>query len=54
MEAGIVDPVKVVRSSLQNAASAVGMFLTTECVVANKPEESKPQGGMPQMPQMGF
>ncbi len=40
MEVGIVDPVKVVRSSLQNAASAVGMFLTTECVVANNPELS--------------
>jgi len=53
MESGIVDPTKVVRSALQNAASAAGMFLTTECVVAEKPEEkSSPAGGMPQMPQM--
>ena len=55
MESGIVDPVKVVRSSLQNAASAAGMFLTTECVVAEKPEENKNPamaGQMPQMPQM--
>ncbi len=53
MESGIVDPTKVVRSALQNAASAASMFLTTECVVATKPEEkSSPAGGMPQMPQM--
>ena len=55
MESGIVDPVKVVRSSLQNAASAASMFLTTECVVAEKPEENKNpalSGQMPQMPQM--
>jgi len=50
MKAGIVDPTKVVRSSLQNAASAASMFLTTECVVAEKPEEKKEQ--QPQMPQM--
>jgi len=37
--AGIVDPTKVVRSALQNAASAASMFLTTECVVAEKPAE---------------
>ena len=49
MESGILDPTKVVRSALQNAASAAGMFLTTECVVAEKKEE---KGGMPQMPQM--
>lgn len=56
MESGIVDPVKVVRSSLQNAASAAGMFLTTECVVAERPQEKNTPagggGGMPQMPQM--
>ncbi len=48
MKSGIVDPTKVVRSALQNAASAASMFLTTECVVAEKPEEKK--GEMPQMP----
>jgi len=56
MESGILDPVKVVRSSLQNAASAAGMFLTIECVVAEKPEENKNPAmagqQMPQMPQM--
>jgi chaperonin GroEL len=50
MEAGIVDPVKVVKSSLQNAASAVGMFLTTECLVVSKPEENN----TPTMPPMGY
>ncbi len=54
MENGIVDPVKVVRSALQNASSAAAMFLTTECVVAEKQEENKggpamPMGGMPGM-----
>ena len=38
MAAGIADPVKVTRSPLQNAASIAGLFLTTEAVVANKPE----------------
>ncbi|MDD5145983.1 MAG: chaperonin GroEL [Candidatus Pacebacteria bacterium] len=49
--AGIVDPVKVVRSALENAASAASMLLTTEAVVAEEPEEKKSQ--MPGMPQMG-
>ena len=38
MAAGVTDPVKVTRSALQNAASIAGLFLTTEAVVANKPE----------------
>ena len=38
MEAGIVDPTKVTRSALQNAASVAAMFLTTEAVVADLPE----------------
>ncbi|MDP9806192.1 chaperonin GroEL [Trueperella bonasi] len=42
LAAGIADPVKVTRSALQNAASIAGLFLTTEAVVANKPE---PAGG---------
>lgn len=50
MQAGIVDPTKVVRSALENASSAAAMFLTTEAVVAEKPEEKKP---MPQMSSMG-
>jgi len=53
INAGIVDPVKVTRSALQNAASIGGMILTTECLVTDKPEEKKdmpampPGGGMP-------
>jgi len=50
MEKGIVDPTKVVRSALENAASAASMFLTTEAVVAEKPEEEK--GKTPAMPPM--
>ena len=38
MEAGIVDPTKVSRSALQNAASVASMILTTEALVADKPE----------------
>ncbi|MFS8512883.1 MAG: chaperonin GroEL [Planifilum fulgidum] len=41
IKAGIVDPAKVTRSALQNAASVAAMFLTTEAVVADKPEEEK-------------
>ncbi len=50
LKAGINDPVKVTRSALQNAASIAGLFLTTEAVVADKPEPvapaAAPQGGM--------
>jgi len=47
LKAGIIDPVKVTRSALQNAASIAGLFLTTEAVVADKPEPAKaPAGGM--------
>ncbi|MGQ4494410.1 chaperonin GroEL [Dermabacteraceae bacterium P13077] len=46
LKAGIIDPVKVTRSALQNAASIAGLFLTTEAVVADKPEPVKaPAGG---------
>ena len=41
LEAGIVDPAKVTRSGLQNAASIAGMVLTTECIVVDKPEKDK-------------
>jgi chaperonin GroEL len=50
MKAGIIDPTKVVRSALQNAASVASLLLTTECMVADKPDEGKggaPGGGMP-------
>ena len=47
LAAGIVDPAKVTRSGLQNAASIAGMVLTTECIVADMPEkkEAAPAGG---------
>jgi chaperonin GroEL len=44
---GIIDPTKVTRSALQNAASIAGMVLTTECLIADKPEEKKDSPGMP-------
>ena len=54
VEAGIVDPTKVTRSALQNAASVAAMFLTTEAVVADLPEPQAPMGGgMPDMGGMG-
>ena len=37
---GIIDPAKVTRSTLQNAASIASMVLTTECIIVDKPEES--------------
>ena len=51
IEAGIVDPTKVTRSALQNAASIAGVFLTTEAAVADIPQEEKPPvgAGMPGM-----
>jgi chaperonin GroEL len=52
MDAGIVDPAKVVRSAIQNAASIASLFLTTEAVVAEKPEEDKKFPGMGDMPPM--
>ena len=47
IKAGIVDPAKVTRSAIQNAASIGGMILTTECLVTDKPEEKKDMPGMP-------
>ena len=44
IETGIIDPVKVTRSALQNAASVASLILTTEAVVANKPEPAAPAG----------
>jgi chaperonin GroEL len=41
----VVDPVKVTRSALQNAASIAGMLLTTEVLVADKPEPPEPAAG---------
>ncbi|MDE7396360.1 MAG: chaperonin GroEL, partial [Muribaculum sp.] len=50
MQSGVIDPAKVTRVALENAASIAGMFLTTECVIADKKEENPapamPAGGM--------
>ena len=48
--AGIIDPTKVTRFALQNAASVAGLLLTTEAMVAEKPEKKKAAPGMPPMP----
>ncbi len=50
-KAGIVDPAKVARVALENAASIAGMFLTTECLIVDKPEPEpmSPMGGAPGM-----
>lgn len=49
-EAGVIDPTKVSRVALENAASVAGMFLTTECAIAEIPEPAAapamPAGGM--------
>jgi len=47
VKSGIVEPAKVTRSALQNAASIAGLFLTTEAVVADKPEKDKAPAGAP-------
>ncbi|MGP0223489.1 MULTISPECIES: chaperonin GroEL [unclassified Paenarthrobacter] len=53
LAAGVNDPVKVTRSALQNAASIAGLFLTTEAVVADKPEKNAPAPGGDEMAGMG-
>ena len=53
LAAGIIDPAKVTRSALQNAASIAALFLTTEAVVADKPEPAGAAGGAPDMGDMG-
>ena len=47
LKAGIPDPTKVTRSALQNAASIAALFLTTEAVIADKPEKEGAAAGMP-------
>ena len=55
-KAGVIDPTKVSRVALENAASIAGMLLTTECVVADKPKEEAAHnhGGAPDMGGMGY
>ncbi len=47
VKAGVIDPTKVVRTALQNAASVAGLLLTTNAMIADKPEEKGAGGGMP-------
>ncbi len=53
LKAGIIDPAKVVRSALQGAASVAGLLITTEAMIADKPEPKKAGGGGGGMPDMG-
>src|SRR5690606_33081192 len=52
VKAGIIDPTKVTRSALENAASIAGMILTTEVLVVEEPEEEEPAGPNPNMDMM--
>ncbi|HEV3358188.1 MAG TPA: TCP-1/cpn60 chaperonin family protein, partial [Pseudonocardiaceae bacterium] len=54
LKAGIIDPAKVTRSALQNAASIAALFLTTEAVVADKPEKAAPAAPGPDAGGMDF
>jgi chaperonin GroEL len=45
VQAGVIDPAKVVRTALQNAASVASLMLTTEALIAEKPKDEKPAGG---------
>ena len=49
LQAGILDPTKLVRRALQNAASVAALLLTTEVMIAEKPAEKKGGGSMPDM-----
>ncbi len=53
LKAGVVDPTKVTRSALQNAASVAGLLLTTECMITDKPEEKQPAAPAAGMDGMG-
>ena len=50
---GVIDPAKVVRTALEDAASIAGLLITTEAMVAEKPEPKGAGGGMPDMGGMG-
>ena len=54
MDAGIIDPAKVTRCALQNAASVAGMLLTTECAITDIPEPPAPAAPSPDMGGMGY
>ncbi|MFG6084111.1 TCP-1/cpn60 chaperonin family protein, partial [Paracoccus litorisediminis] len=50
---GVIDPAKVVRTALEDAASVAGLLITTEAMIAEKPEPKAAGGGMPDMGGMG-
>jgi chaperonin GroEL len=50
---GILDPTKVTRTALQNAASVANLMLTTECMISEAPKDESGDGGMPDMGGMG-
>ncbi len=54
LEAGVIDPTKVTRIALENATSIAGMLLTTECVVADKPQKQAAQPAAPAGMDMGY
>jgi chaperonin GroEL len=54
IKAGVVDPAKVVRIALQGAASVAGLLITTEAMVAQKPEPKRTGGAAPDMGGMDF
>ena len=47
IEAGVIDPTKVARFALQNAASVASLMLTTQCMIADKPKDEPPMPAMP-------
>ncbi|MCA3598472.1 MAG: chaperonin GroEL [Methylobacterium sp.] len=53
VKAGIIDPTKVVRTAIQDAASVAGLLITTEAMIAEAPKKDSPAGGMPGGPGMG-
>ena len=53
IEMGILDPTKVTRAALQNAASIAALLITTEAMVADSPQDASAAGGMPDMGGMG-
>jgi len=53
IKAGVIDPAKVTRAAIQNAASIAALLLTTEALVVDKPEPEGAGGGMPDMGGMG-
>ena len=54
VEQGVIDPTKVTRTALTSAASVAGMFLTTECAIADIPQENAPALANPGMGGMGM